>query len=126
MRPRSFGPIRGKVPWGLVGLIGLVTLIEWSLVRQADDFTALENLNWRLSGRAARREATRSQILCFGTSMMQMGIIPKVIEERTGLRAFNLAVCAGPPQADEVLLRRTLNAGARPSAILVDYHPHCL
>lgn len=127
MEPGLSGRVRGAVPWGLIGLIGLVALTEWTLTRLADDFTTLENLNWRLSSRAARRrEATQSRILCFGTSMMQLGVVPSVIEAGTGRRTFNLAVCAGPPQADEALLRRTLDAGARPSAILVDFHPHSL
>jgi hypothetical protein len=41
VRPRSFGPGRGAIPWGLIGLIGLVATIEWTLDRHADVFTPL-------------------------------------------------------------------------------------
>src|SRR5262249_14838585 len=54
------------------------------------------------------------------------GVIPAVLERATGRRAYSLAVCAGSAPAAYFLLRRALAAGARPAAVLVEFHPALL
>jgi hypothetical protein len=61
--------------------------------------------------------------LCFGTSMVSGGVLPAVIERRTGLKTYNLAVAGGRPELSYHYLRRTLAAGNKPSAVLLDVHP---
>jgi len=69
-------------------------------------------------GRRTRRVA--HDVLCFGDSQMKFGIAPHVVAARTGRPAYNLAIVGGQPPASYFLLRRALEAGARPSAVLFD------
>ena len=78
------------------------------------------------SARAARLDAINAQILCLGDSLAKHGFIPEVIEDATGLRTYNLAVAAGPVSVTEILLKRALGAGSRPSAIVFDMKPGLL
>jgi hypothetical protein len=49
-----------------------------------------------------------------------------VIEQRTGLSVRNLAVSAGSPPLAFALLRRAIEAGARPGLVVVEMEPHLL
>jgi hypothetical protein len=79
-----------------------------------------------LSGRAARSEAPCCRILCFGDSQVKTGVVPQVLTAETGRKAYNLAVCGGPAPMSFFLLRRALDSGARPDAVLVDFKPYLL
>ena len=79
--------------------------------------------DWAYGGRAASRRAPDAEILCFGDSMIKFGMAPRVLEDRLGRRAFNLALYAGSPTASYFLLRRPLESGAKPAAVLVDFQP---
>src|SRR5262249_9760729 len=83
-------------------------------------------LAWRTAARAARREARRAEVLCFGDSLVKLGVLPRVLERRTGRSAYNLATQGSPAPAPFFLLRRALEAGARRRAVLVDYSPQVL
>ena len=62
-------------------------------------------------------------MLCFGDSLVKFGVLPKVIEAKTGLRTFNLAINAGTMPSAYFMLRRVLDSGARPKAIVADFCP---
>ena len=81
--------------------------------------------SWRLRGSGAFG-FLGAEVLAFGDSMVEFGVLPGVIAERSGLRAINLAVHDGSPAVSYFLLRRALEAGARPRAIVVDFMPHQL
>jgi hypothetical protein len=49
-------------------------------------------------------------------------VLPRALERRLGAPAYNLAVAAGQAPSTFFLLRRALEAGARPSAVIVDYN----
>jgi hypothetical protein len=108
-----------RLPWGLLGMLALVATSEVLITRSALDFSTPAAECWRRAGRAATR-AQDAKILCFGTSLTKTGILPRLIEARTGQRTTNLAVFSGPIPASYYLLRRALEAGARPSALIVD------
>jgi hypothetical protein len=65
-------------------------------------------------------------VLGFGDSLLKFGLLPAVVERRTGLPTYNLSVNAGRPPGSYFLLRRALQAGARPRAIAIDYEPNVL
>lgn len=109
-----------RVPLGLIGTLALVWAIEGYLDRHAYDFTTVWASDWYRSGKAARREASRCDVLCFGDSLVKHGVIPRVLEDRLGRRVHNLAVFNGQAPTSYFLLRRALQAGARPSALLID------
>jgi hypothetical protein len=122
--PRKSRPSRA--PWGLVGMLGLVVAIEAGLERHHLDFTRFSIHDWRVSGREARAVAPGCDVLCFGDSLVKFGVAPRVIEPRLGRRVYNLAVCDGQAPSSYFLFHRALEAGARPSAVVVDFVPHLL
>jgi hypothetical protein len=77
---------------------------------------------WRLSGEAARTRGRSAELLCFGDSLVKLGLLPRVLEAELGRPAYNLAVPGAPAAASYYLLRSALDAGARPKALVVDFH----
>ena len=61
-----------------------------------------------------------------GDSLAKLGVAPSLVEARSGRSVYNLAVCAGQAPSSYFLLRRVLDSGARPTAILVDFFPRLL
>ena len=113
-------------PLGLLGMVALVAAVESSLGRQADRFATTSALSAQLSGEAARREAPGRSVLFFGDSLAKHGLIPSVFERAAGLTAFNLATPGAQAPTTYFLLKRALDAGARPEAVVVDFKPFLL
>jgi len=109
------------MPWGLIGMIGLMAGVERFVERGGMDFQDVGDWAGRAVVRAASRDAKRFDLLCFGDSQVKLGVIPRVIHERTGLTAYNLANSGGQAPASYFLLRRALDSGARPAAVIVNY-----
>jgi hypothetical protein len=107
-------------------MLALVALVEWLLARHSLDFTRFYIHDWRVAACAARAEARGSAVLCFGDSLVKFGIRPRVLEDRLGRPVYNLAVCDGQASSSYFLLRRALESGGRPSAVVVDFIPHLL
>ena len=101
-------------------MVVLVVLTETFLAAHRPDFESLDLASYRYPG-VMSREVARSAILAFGDSLVKDGVLPRVIEERLGRSAFNLAVPGGMPSSSYILLRRVLEAGGRPDAVLVDF-----
>jgi hypothetical protein len=114
---------RPAFPVGIIGMVALVFLIETMLVR-CDRFMNPYSESWRLAERSARREALTSKVLCFGDSRVEFSVLPAVLGPRLGRSVYNLSVQGGTPESTFYLLRRTLEAGARPEAVIVDFPPH--
>lgn len=117
---RSGSHERRNLPLGLLGMLVLVLAAEASVARHDRDFTTIWASAWKFSGRAAAREGGRAEVLCLGDSLVKYGIAPRVLEAETGLRAFSLAVHNGQAPTSYFLLRRALNSGGRPEAVLID------
>jgi hypothetical protein len=110
-----------RVPLGMVGMLALVAAVELTISARRLDFTTIWADDWRCAERAATRQAKGRDVLCLGDSLVKYGVLPKVIEEKTGLKAYNLAINAGTVPSTYFLLRHALEAGARPKAIVVDF-----
>ena len=110
-------------PGGLLGMIALVVVVELIVAGRHLDFTTIAADDWRRTGEAAVAKAPGRDVLCFGDSLIKYGILPRVIEAKTGLKAYNLAINGGPMPAEYFLLRRALEAGARPRAVVADFFP---
>jgi hypothetical protein len=115
-----------KMPWGLVGMALLVAMVEACLERRAVDNTPWGTWAWRVTGNSVNKHAVGCDVLCFGDSLIKLGIIPGVIRERLGVEAYNFSICAAQAPASFFLLRRALESGARPRAVVVDYKPAML
>jgi hypothetical protein len=114
------------VPWGLLGMLGLIVLAEWFVSRNALSFMNSAELDWMLSGRRAAKQGARFDILCFGDSMLKFGIAPRVLEAKLGRRVHSFALLDGKPALTYLLFRRAVAAGARPAALIVDFPPEGL
>ena len=115
-----------RLPWGLLGMLALVAAVERSVQRDELGFSTNAAMSWRAGGKAAYRQAKRADILCFGDSQVQFQVLPKVLRERTGRKAYNLGLFAGPPPASYFQLKHALDSGARPKALVVDFQPGLL
>lgn len=123
-------PQRGRglasIPYGFLGMLGLLALIELGVAWCPLDFSDPVSLSWKLSAQAAQRDAPGCTILGVGDSLIKHSVIPSVLEAETGERTTNLAIARGPAPATYFLLRRALDAGARPKAVVLDFKPGVL
>jgi hypothetical protein len=109
----------GRWPAGLIGMLALVAAVERYVARHDTKFTTQHAAAWRRSGQRVK-VAARCAVVAFGDSLVKHGVVPAVVEARTGRPAYNLAVPGGRFPGHYFLLRRVLRAGGRPSAVLVD------
>jgi hypothetical protein len=117
---------RTVIPWGVVGTIGLIVVIECFVARNWLDFTDPVSLSWRYSAAAVESESPGSELLCLGDSLIKHGLLPGVIERGTGRRTVNLSAARAPTLLTYFFLRRALDAGARPRAIIINAKPAVL
>lgn len=109
-----------RAPWGLVGMLCAVLAVESSLARHIQNFTVGEGLNWGFARKAALSKVRDCEILSLGSSTSKFGVVSRVMEDLTGLRTFNLAMCSSDMAGNYFTLRRAIEAGARPKAVLID------
>jgi hypothetical protein len=117
---------RRVIPWGLLGMLGLIAAIEGSVACNALDFSDPVTLSWRLAADAARAVAPGRRVLLAGDSLVKHGLVPQIIAAQSDQTAVNLAVARGSAPATFFLVRRALEAGARPAALVVDFKPNVL
>jgi hypothetical protein len=108
------------LPLGVIGALALVILTERFVSRYDLEFSDVTALNWSFANRASKRVAPQTDVLCFGTSLVKFGVLPRSIENATGRSAYNLAACNAHMPTSYFLFKRALDSGARPRAVLVD------
>ena len=114
------------IPWGVAGMIGLIVAIECFVAQNWLDFTDPVSLSWRYSATAIDTESPGCELLCLGDSLIKHGLLPGVIESGTGRRTANLSAARAPALLTYFFLRRALDAGARPRAIIINAKPAVL
>ncbi len=126
--PSSDPPAAQKrsLPLGILGMIVLIFGVESTIMRHDFDLTTLVASNWQLEGKAPQRYAAKSEILCFGDSMVKFGVQPRVLGPSLGRSVYNFALYCGPPETSFYQLRRAFDAGAKPAAVLVDFQPEIM
>jgi len=102
-------------------MLALVGAIERSWFHENLAFSNGLGHGWSATALQVKKVARGRDVLCFGDSMIKYGLIPRVLCERTGRSAFNLGLVGGSAPSTYFLLRRALEAGARPSTIVVDF-----
>ncbi|MFO0950344.1 MAG: hypothetical protein U0835_04190 [Isosphaeraceae bacterium] len=113
----------GRAPAGLLGMLVLVVAAEAAFARHEMDLKTAWFWEWRVIGRAAQQEAAESDVICFGDSLVNHGLLPPVLESRLGRPTYNLALSGGQSTTSYLQLRRVLEAGGKPSAVIVDFFP---
>jgi hypothetical protein len=101
-------------------MLAIVAASEMFLAAHPADFAEFSASDWRLAKRALTGDARDAQVLCFGSSLLKFGLVPELIERRTGLTTFNLSLMGGQAASSYFLLRDALEAGARPAVVLLD------
>ena len=112
-----------RCPRGVIAAVLSILFVESTLSRHDLELTRPEGINLRMARFAARTHAPGRDLLCLGSSMVQGGILPAVLDRHSGSKSYNLAVVAGTTSTSYYLLKEALNAGARPSAVVLDLHP---
>ena len=126
MGERSTSSAFGPLPRGLLGAILLVLMIERFVEKKRAPVHPARILGLEDEHPGDPARVRDCQVLCFGTSISQQGLLPRIIDERTGWRTYNLAVCWGQAAGHYYLLKQALASGARPKAVVIESHPQCL
>ena len=116
---RANGPRR--LPFGLLGMLPLLFAIERQVDRCGPDLSTVPLLNARYAAARASQIELNGKVVFLGDSQVKFGVDPREFESRSGRAAVNLAIAGSPPPASYFLLRRILDRGARPSAIVVGH-----
>lgn len=123
MEDNRLGAVHGRVPIGLLGSLALLVATETCVIERGRGLGATQAWLWNACGRIANRSSTRDcKVLCLGDSQVKHGLIVKVLEDRLKQRTMNLAVSGGQAPTSYFQLRRVLDRGAKPSAVIVDFY----
>jgi hypothetical protein len=106
-------------------MLALVAAVEATLGHPESVIALSDQWYWRVTGRDAARVKGRD-VLVLGDSLVKLGVAPGVIQGQTGRRGYNLATGGGQAPSTYYLLKRALDRGAKPSAILVDFFPRLM
>ncbi len=115
-----------KLPSGLVGMVALVVAVESFIALNDLKFSRIEAKDWKTSAQTAKSLSQFGGILVVGDSQVKFGLLPMVLESKVGQPVECLAVQGGQAPSTFFLLRKALESGARPSAIVVNWEPHLL
>jgi hypothetical protein len=102
-------------------MLVLVVAVEGVELRRDEGLVSMHAACWRHTAKRLKYAARGARIVCLGDSLVKFGVYSRVLEEKTGRKAYNAAVTTGPAPASYVLLRRALERGARPAVVLVDF-----
>jgi hypothetical protein len=111
------------LPFGLIGMLGVVAAGERFCGQHELDCASLIPAGWRDTARAVHGRLPDHAVLCFGDSQVKKGVLPTVIARELGEPAFNLALIGGQPPSSYYVLRKVLNAGYHPAALVFDAYP---
>ncbi len=117
------GGTRARAPLGLAGMLAIVAAVEALFPGPTNPLADIWADAYAKAGSA---EVRASAVLCLGDSQVKLGVNAVELGRHLGVPAYNLAVHAGQPAASEALLRRALQRGARPRALVLGFHPSLL
>ena len=107
-------------------MILLILVFEGYLTRNELRFSRLESHDWKTTAESVKAAGRSGGVFCFGDSQIKYGLLPLVMESRLGQPVECFAIQGGQAPSSFFLLRKAIEAGARPSAIVVDWEPHLL
>lgn len=107
-------------------MVVLIVAVESAVSRRWQDLSDPVSLNWKFADRGARTEAAGCEVLFLGDSLVKHGLVPSVVQRESGLRGVNLSAARAPTLLTYFVLRRALESGAKPAAIVIDTKPAVL
>jgi hypothetical protein len=117
---------RSSIPWGAAGMLAILVVVELFVDRHWLDLTDPVSLSWRYSAQAAESDLRDCQLLCLGDSLVKHGLVPSVIERTSGQKTVNISAARASTLLSYRLLRRALDSGCRPKALIVNAKPAVL
>lgn len=100
----------------------LFIVFQLCLDRFSAQLQTLESMSYAFVREIVKSDTcVSSKILCFGDSLVKMGVSPAILESFLKEPVCNLAVPGSRPSASYFILRRALKTGASPKAVLVDF-----
>ncbi len=120
----SSGEIPRRIPLGFLGMLALVAASEAFIARNDLKFSRLDAEDWKATARVAAGELPMGGVFFFGDSQVKYGVSPLLLESKLGQPSHCLAIQGGQAPSTYFLLRRALDSGVNPSAIVVDFEPH--
>jgi hypothetical protein len=104
-------------------MASIVLAIEWLVAHLTSGSLPHSRvaLSWQYADQSARGRESKCDIICLGDSLVKLGILPRVLEAGSGASACNLAILGGQAPSSFILLRRVLEHGHRPRAVVVDF-----
>lgn len=120
---RCHGERHLQMPRGFLGMLALVLAFELFLKAHDHEFRDVAQWNFSVSRRQAESAKGKYDLVCFGDSVMKMAVIPKIIDAKLGRHSYNMAVCGSQAPETFFLLRRMIESGAKPSAVIVNFFP---
>ena len=124
---RPAEPKRGRFwPLGLLGALALISAVETWIDRRGDRLMSPDQWIFRTTEKKAPTLAQGRDVLIFGDSMAKLSLAPRRFEMSAGLKAYNFSLSGSQAINSFHMLRKTLDAGAKPRFILVDFHPPLL
>ena len=118
--------LSGRLPLGLLGALAIMAACESYIAAHELIFSDMATDDWRQAGRVAAGGLPTGGVLFFGDSQVKHGFSPLAIESRLRQPVQSLAISGGQAATSYFLLRRALDSGAMPLAVVVDFAPHLL
>lgn len=105
----------------------MFVLFQVALESNSLKLQSLESANYAFVRESIKgSEASKSSIVCLGDSLVKLGVSPLVVQQYSKEPVFNLAIIGSRPASTYFLLRRLLDSGQQPKALLIDYEPRIL
>jgi hypothetical protein len=117
-----------RCPLGLIGMLAMIGAMECFVAPRANVSAPIRRveLSWQDSARAALSALGHADVLCLGDSRIKLGLLPRVLEHRLGVSAYNLGMLGAQAPSSYFLLQRVLERGIRPRALIVDFSENLL
>ncbi len=116
-------PRRGRLPAGFLGAVAMMIAIEATIAHQKLGSFGGSQWSYDVARTVADSGDRTCEVVCFGDSLLKQGLAPPIFEAKAGLKGYNFAIAGGQAPGDYFLLRRALESGIRPKAIVVEYFP---
>lgn len=113
---------RTPLPLGFFVALALVVVFERYEARNPTTFPSNGGCSWHYMATQLKSKVAGREVLCFGASFINFGVVPAVLHERTGKSAYNASVHSGSAVSSYYLFQRAVSAGARPKAVLVEFY----
>jgi hypothetical protein len=101
-------------------------LAQLPILYFAPRLMSLESANYAFVRDSVATEGIHAKLLCLGDSLVKIGVSPLILQSLLHEPTFNLAVIGSRPMSTYCILKRVLQYGGKPKAVLVDFEPGIL